>query len=241
VRTGVELPSRRATLGLAVLGVIVVAAAVSPTTVLNRLGTLTADPLAFGVAVAALYVVRPALAWPPTLCAAVVGYGYGPAGLPVALAGAAVTAVPPYLAVRWALDDDPDDSGRLLAPLSGARRASERFFNATGPLRGTVAARLAPLPADVTTAAAAAGDVGLRALVVGTVIGELPWTLAAVLLGASAERLAAGGLTAVPLPLAVAAAVGAVLLAAGPLYGLLGGRRDDRSTETSDAGRDRGE
>lgn len=241
-------PNRRVLLGAAVAAVLAGAAIVSPDAALGRLEALAADPVAFGLAIAALYLVRPLLAWPPTLCAFAVGYGYGVPGIPVALAGVALTSLPPFFATQWILGEtgrggrnagagrgsgtplDPGESdpaadpGRaggigawVTAGASHAREAGERYFEAAGDLRGTVAARLAPLPCDATTCAAAACGVNARTLVAGTLVGELPWTVAAVLVGASAGRIA-GGLGSVGLPLAVASGIGAALLLAGPTY-----------------------
>ncbi len=218
---------RRVVAGLGVALVVAVAALVSPRTVLASLENLASDPLLFGVAVLALYLVRPLLAWPPVACAAVVGYGYGVAGVPVALAGAGLTALGPFLATRWvaAGEYDADAPVWLAGPTGRVREASERYFATAGGLRGMTAARLAPLPADPVTCAAAASGVSARTVVAGTLIGELPWTVAAVLVGASAGRVASAP-GSVGLSLAVAAGSLAVLLLARPAYRYL---RDDRS------------
>lgn len=219
---------RRALVGTGLAAVALGAVAVSPGAVLGRLEALSADPLLFGVAVLALYAVRPLLVLPTTLCAAAVGYGYGAYGIPVALAGAGLTAVPPYYAARWTLSGETttDRSGPVgwLAGSAGrAREAGRTYFSTTGGVRGVAAARLVPIPADVVTCAAGASGVSLPALVAGTVLGEVPWTVGAVLVGASAGRLAdAGDLTAIGAPVVVAAGAGAALLLFGPLYRYLG-------------------
>jgi uncharacterized membrane protein YdjX (TVP38/TMEM64 family) len=223
----VKLP-RRALAGTAVAVVVAGAVVVSPGPILDRFETLSADPVAFGVAVAVLYLVRPAIAVPTSLCAAVVGYGYGAYGVPIALVGAAVTSLPPFYAARWTLDGaGPGDRSGLLGWLAGpagrVREAGRTYFSTAGGVRGVTAARLAPIPADLVTAAAGATGVPVRALVAGTLLGELPWTVGAVLVGASAGRLAdVGDLTAVGTPVVVAAILGAGLLLAGPLYRYLG-------------------
>jgi len=104
-----------------------------------------------------------------------------------------------------------------------ARAAGRRFFAATGDVRGVTAAKLAPIPADLATCGAAASGVSVRGFVVGTLLGELPWTVAAVLVGASAGRIATDGLGSLGLPLAVAAGVAAAVLLAGPTYRLVSG------------------
>jgi uncharacterized membrane protein YdjX (TVP38/TMEM64 family) len=215
---------RRALAGAGLAAVAVGAVAVSPGAVLGRLEAVSADPLLFGVALLALYLVRPFLAIPTTLCAAVVGYGYGVYGIPVALAGAGLTAIPPYYAARWTLRGEPGTErsgvvGWLAGSANRVREAGRTYFSTTGGVRGVTAARLIPIPADVVTCAAGASGVSVGALVAGTVIGEVPWTVGAVLVGASAGRLATvGDFTAVGAPVVVAAAAGAALLLLGPLY-----------------------
>lgn len=207
----------------------------SPEAVAARLERLASDPLLFGLAVFVLYLVRPLLAWPPTACAVAVGYGYGVYGIPLALAGAAFTALGPFYATRWTLgagsdpgagdgtgaanvDGSPDGIGGWITVSAGeAREAGERYFKAAGDVRGMTAARLAPIPADVTTCGAAACGVSVGTMVVGTLVGEIPWTVAAVLVGASAGKVV-GGIGEVGLPLTVATAIGAALLLAGPAY-----------------------
>ncbi|MFD1527398.1 TVP38/TMEM64 family protein, partial [Halolamina salina] len=88
----------RAVLGFAVVLVVGLGAALtSPRWVLTRLDWLAADPLRFTAALVVLALIRPLLAWPTTLIAVVVGYGWGLRGLPIALALIALTSVPPFL------------------------------------------------------------------------------------------------------------------------------------------------
>jgi uncharacterized membrane protein YdjX (TVP38/TMEM64 family) len=159
----------------------------------------------FPLLLAAAYLLRPFLAWPISLLSALVGYRYGVIALPLALAGAVVTSLPPYyLAERFT----PETPSGLAARLAGG---SERYFDAAGDLRGVVAARLFPTPPEAVSAAAAVAGVRLRTFVLGTVLGELPWTVAAVAAGASMRRF---GMPEVdPRLLALALLVGAALLA----------------------------
>jgi len=88
-----------------------------------------------------------------------------------------------------------------------------------GDLRSVVISRLIPAPSDVVSAGAGLSGVPLRAFVVGTALGELPWAFAGVVAGESIETVVAEGLGAVvSLQLAAASAVVAVLLLAGPVY-----------------------
>ena len=221
-----ESVNRRAALGrYAVAGLVVAALtalglAVSPEAALSRLRWLATDPLRFGLAVVALAAVRPLLAWPTTLLAVAVGFGYGWSGTPFALALVVGTALPPYAlarAGRLRFGGDPETDKQ---PSVATRfcRAGERFAAESGSVRAVAGTRLLPLPSDAVTVGAAAAGVGLRPFVVGTALGELPWVLAGVAVGVSLDRLAASGGSVVdPTVIAGMAAVGALVLA-GPLY-----------------------
>lgn len=198
----------RAALGAAVLLVVGLGAArTSPQWVLSRLDWLATDPVRFAAALVALALVRPLLAWPTTLIAVVVGYGWGVRGLPVALALIALTSVPPFLLARQSAD-----GGRFAS-------AGARAVDATGDLRGVIVSRLLPAPSDVVSVGVGLSGVPLRAFVIGTAIGELPWAVAGIVAGQSIGRVLREGLGAViDLELIVAAGVAAVLLLAGPAY-----------------------
>lgn len=199
--------TRAAAGALAALAVVAGAWLVSPRVVLDRLAWLAADPWRFAAGLVVLALVRPFLAWPTTLLAVVAGYGYGPAALPLALALIALTSLPPFLFARR-----NRRGGRVSA-------AGERVIDRTGGLRGVVTSRLLPAPSDVVSIGAGIAGVSTRSFVLGTAVGELPWATAGVLAGASADRIAAEGLSAVVDPrLAVAAALVALALAFRPLY-----------------------
>jgi uncharacterized membrane protein YdjX (TVP38/TMEM64 family) len=206
----------RTVAGFALLGAVVAAGMLSsPEATLRTASQAAADPLLFGVVLVGIYLVRPFVAWPTTAVAVVVGYGYGVAlGVPVALAGAVLTSMPPFLGVRWIASEE-GFWGRL-------GDAGDRFFHSTGQVRSVTAARLLPIPADAVTCTAAATGVSLPAFAVGTVLGELPWTVAAVVVGSSAERVATQGLGEAGLPVVVTAVAAAGLLLAGPAYQYLG-------------------
>ena len=215
---------------LVAAGMIAAGVLVSPTTVLETVDAVAADPLAFGIVVAGLYLVRPALAWPTTPLAAVVGYGFGvAAGVPIALAGVVTTVLPVFVAVQWLTGSDtgPGTDGDGLLERTG--ETVTRYYETAGPLRGVTASRLAPIPSDVATCAAAVSGVEVRHLIVGTVIGELPWTVAAVVVGASAATVSTRGLGDLGLALSLGCALAAALLLAGPLYRALRARTDRRA------------
>jgi uncharacterized membrane protein YdjX (TVP38/TMEM64 family) len=176
---------RRYAAGTAVAALVLLAVAVRPSRALGALRAAAASQW-FPVILVALYAVRPLLAWPISLLSALVGFQYGLlVGVPIALAGAVVTSLPPFVAGRRAPVD-----GRFLDRFTGG---SQRYFDAAGDLRGVVAARLAPTPPEAISAAAGAGGVTYRTFAVGTLVGELPWVVAAVALGSGLDAFTMAG------------------------------------------------
>lgn len=200
--------------GVAVAVAVAIAWLASPEAVLARLSLLADNPFRFGVALLALTAVRPLLAWPTTLLAVAVGFGYGWAGVPLGVALLVATAVLPYRLAR---------AGRVRA--RGAFRAAdrlcdagERLATAAGSVRAVTATRLLPIPSDAVSVGAGAIGIRQRPFLLGTAAGELPWVIVGVAVGVSLDRLAAGDLSVVdPTALVAMAGVGALLLA-GPLY-----------------------
>jgi uncharacterized membrane protein YdjX (TVP38/TMEM64 family) len=194
----------------------------SPAWVLSRLDWLAADPLRFVAALLLLALVRPLLAWPTTLLAVVVGYGWGVPGLPAAVALITLTSVPPYWFARRSRA-----GGRFST-------AGERAVKVAGGFRGVTASRLIPAPSDVVSIAAGLANVRLWPFVAGTAVGELPWAVAGVVAGESIETVLSGGLGAVvDVRLVAAALVAAALLLAGPAYRVVrsGGGQAERAAE----------
>lgn len=170
---------KRYAAGVLVAVLVVVAIVARPERAFGVLRAALDSPW-FPVILVGLYAVRPVLGWPISLLSALVGFRYGLlVGVPVALVGAVATSLPPYLAGRLAPGD-----GRLFGRFSDG---STRYFDAAGPLRGLVAARLAPTHPEPVSAAAGAGDVSLRSFAAGTLLGELPWVVAAVAVGSGLE------------------------------------------------------
>ncbi|MFB6084521.1 MAG: TVP38/TMEM64 family protein [Halorientalis sp.] len=195
----------------------------SPTAVLRWLGGLAGQPALFAVVLAGLYLFRPLALLPVAVCSVLVGYVYGLAGIPVALAGAAVTNLPVFLLARYA-----DPGGAL------ARRFEDhagRFVAATGAFRSVVVARLLPLPSDAVSFGAGLARIPVGYYVLGSTAGEVPWVIAAVLAGRSMHDLTASG-SGVGLNVIVGLAALAALLLAGPAYRYLG---DGRQPGTPDA------
>ena len=208
---------RTLTLALVLASVSLAALLHSPDRLLAAAEGATADPVLFAAVVAGLYLVRPLVLWPPTLVAVVVGYGYGVVlGLPIALAGAVATSIAPFYVARWLGPDAP-----------GADRVGsigEEYLATTGPVRGVTAARLAPIPADAVTVAASLADVRFRNFAKGVLLGEIPWSIAAVAVGASLATLSAEGATAGGFRLAALTTLAAIAVLAGPAYRRYGDR-----------------
>jgi len=208
----VRRASLRQAAGVGVVLVVAVAAALttSPDAVSARVEELTHRPLLFAGVLLALYLVRPLLAWPISALSILLGYVLGPAAIPIALAGAVVTALPAYALARY-LGHDAGFLARVGDVGDVVRRT-------TGDLRGVIAVRLAPLPTDPVSYATGLAGVPLRPYVAGTALGEAPWVVAAVLLGASAGELTTAGAAAGPLLLVTTVALATLLALSGPAY-----------------------
>ncbi len=207
-----ERATYRQLLGMGCLGAVALGAAVlfSPATVVGELEHLAvAHPLQLAAALAVVYLVRPFLLWPVSSVALVLGYHYGPAvALPLALAGAALTGLPPFLIARYVGEDGllgyVGDSGRQLV-------------DTVGETRGVLAARLSPVPGDPISYAAGLSNVSVGAFLAGTVLGEIPWALVTVFAGDSMRQLSVTGFSASPAAVAAMAGL-AIIVLSGPLY-----------------------
>jgi uncharacterized membrane protein YdjX (TVP38/TMEM64 family) len=197
-----------------VAGLLVIAglAAVflSPARVVGELEHLATHPVQFALALALVYLVRPFLFWPVSSVAVLLGYLYAPTvALPLALAGAALTGLPPFALARYA-DTDAGVFGVLAEP-------ARDLVDAVGEVRGVVGGRLSPVPGDVVSYAAGLSEVSLSAFLVGTVIGEVPWAVVAIVAGNSMRTLTVSGFQPDPLVLLGIAGL-AVLVLGRPLY-----------------------
>jgi uncharacterized membrane protein YdjX (TVP38/TMEM64 family) len=199
---------------VAVAGLLCVGAlatlAVSPAGVLAELEALADTPVVLATVLAAVYLVRPFLLWPMSLVAVVLGYLYGPAvALPVALAGAALTATPPYLLGRYARTD--------MGLFGTVSSSGAQLVGAVGETRGVLAARLSPVPGDPISYGAGMAGVSARPFYVGSLLGEVPWAVVAVLTGASMRSLSPAEFAVSPELVVVLAGL-ALLTLSGPLY-----------------------
>ena len=201
--------------GGAVVAVLAgVALLASPDIAFGALEWLASHPVRFGAALVALAAVRPFLAWPNTLLAVAVGYGYGWAGVPFGVVLLTLTALPAFWLAR---------AGRLRTrtDYQVAERvcdAGERLTDATGSVRAVAATRLFPIPSDAVSIGAGVSGIRTRPFLLGTAIGELPWTVVGVAVGVSLDRLATAGVSGVDPTVFVAMAGLGALVLAGPLY-----------------------
>ncbi|WP_246282722.1 TVP38/TMEM64 family protein [Natronomonas halophila] len=202
----------RQLVGIGVVVAIAGAAALStsPSALFAHAEALAARPVLLALALGGLYLVRPALAWPISALSILLGYLFGPIAIPIALGGAVLTALPAYTLARYL--------GHDAGMLARVGDAGSLVRKTTGDLRGIVAVRLAPLPTDPVSYAAGLAGVPLRPYVLGTVIGESPWVVTAVLLGASMGELTTAGASADPLLLGTALALAVLLALSGPAY-----------------------
>jgi uncharacterized membrane protein YdjX (TVP38/TMEM64 family) len=195
----------------------------SPETVVAELEGLASRPLVFALALVAVYLVRPFLLWPVSSLALVLGFLYGAAiAFPLALAGAALSALPPYLVGRYAKSD--------IGLFGAISHSGERFVDTVGEFRGVVAARFSPVPGDPISYGAGLTGVSLQPFLAGTLVGEVPWALVTVFTGASMRSLSLSEFAVSP-ELVVALAGLTVILLAGPLYNYYTG--DGRRTTAS--------
>ncbi|WP_267642583.1 TVP38/TMEM64 family protein [Haloarchaeobius amylolyticus] len=161
----------------------------------------------FLLALVVAYVIRPFLALPVSLFSLIIIFRFGWLGFPIAIVGTVFTSLPPYLLARRYEGDS--------AILGRFRDFGSDAFAATGDLRGIIAIRLTPTPADVVSYGAGLSKVPVGAFALGTAIGITPWVLMYMVIAQSAR--AATGVANIDLRLLAAFAVLGVLLVARPL------------------------
>lgn len=166
------------------------------------------------VGMGGLYLVRPFLLWPLSVFSVFIGYVSGfPEGVPFVLLGTLLTCAPPFL-IATRIDDEVTYFG-------GVVERGATFVETTGELRGMVAARLSPAPADAVSYGAGLAGVSAQSFAVGTLIGELPWAIFYVLLGQSLQTFSTAAVQQTDLRLILMAAVISFLLIVRPLYGFI--------------------
>lgn len=158
-----------------------------------------------------LYIVRPFFLWPLSVSSVFIGYVFGfPYGLPLVLAGTVITCFPPFLIAE-----------RFNGEFGYFDRLSEKgtsVVNKTGALRGMIAARLSPAPADAISYGAGMTGISSQTFAIGTLIGELPWAVFYILLGESLRTFSATAIDQTDIRFVLLTALGSILLVAYPLY-----------------------
>ncbi|RJX42024.1 hypothetical protein DM826_10210 [Halonotius aquaticus] len=181
------------------------------------------------VGLAVFYLVRPFLLWPLSIFSVFIGYAFGfPDGIPLVLLGTLLTCFPPYL-IAARFDGKFGYFNRFV-------EHGTTFVETTGELRGMVAVRLSPAPADAVSYGAGLAGVSVQAFAAGTLIGELPWAIFYVLLGRSLRTFSAGAIQQTDIRLILLTAAVSVLLIARPLYEFVrghGGQDDETSGDHS--------
>ena len=163
--------------------------------------------------VTAFYLIRPFVLWPLSVASVFLGYLVGfPYGVPLVLIGTLVTCVPPFV-----LADYFSERNGYIERLSDA---GETVVTTTGELRGVIAARLSPAPADGVSIGAGLAGVSGQAFALGTLIGELPWTILYIGIGQSLRSFASGTAQTINVEFLALVSICAVLLVARPLYKL---------------------
>lgn len=163
------------------------------------------------VGIVGLYLIRPFFLWPLSIFSVFIGYTFGfPEGIPLVLFGTLLTCFPPFL-IAARFDGDFGYFGRIV-------EQGTVLVETAGELRGMVAARLSPAPADAVSYGAGLAGVSPQAFALGTLIGELPWAIFYVLLGRSLRTFSAGVIQRTDIRLILLTTVVSGLLIARPLY-----------------------
>jgi len=170
-----------------------------------------------------LYLVRPFFLWPLSVFSVFIGYVFGfPYGLPLVLAGTVITCFPPFLVAK-------QYNGKF-AYFDWLSEKGSSLVDKTGALRGMVAARLSPAPADAISYGAGITGISSQTFAVGTLMGELPWAIFYILLGESLRAFSTAGFDQADIRLVLLTTVGSVLIVVYSLY-------EDLYTETENKGK----
>jgi len=177
-----------------------------------------------------LYSVRPFFLWPLSLFSVFIGYLIGfPEGVPAVLLGTLFTCSPPFLLAKHYRDRQ--------VYFKRSKAVGERLTDVTGKLRGMIAARLSPAPADAVSYGAGLAGISVQTFALGTLIGELPWAIFYVFLGQSLQTVSTAAIRQTDIRLILLAAAVSVLLIARPLYEFAQGQTDkDDETSTDFSG-----
>lgn len=172
--------------------------------------------------VIAFYLVRPFIFWPLSAASVFLGYLVGfPYGVPLVLTGTLVTCIPPFILA--------DYFNKKAVYIGFLADAGETVVTTTGELRGMIAARLSPAPADGISVGAGLAGVSGQAFALGTLIGELPWAILYVGIGQSLQSFSSEAVQTINIDFLILMSVCSILLVARPLYQLISERLSEIS------------
>jgi uncharacterized membrane protein YdjX (TVP38/TMEM64 family) len=157
------------------------------------------------------YLIRPFVLWPLSLPSVFIGYLVGfPGGVPLVLTGTLVTCFLPFILA--------DYFHNVNSYVSRISATGESIMTTTGELRGMVAGRLSPAPADSVSIGAGLAGVSSWNFALGTLVGELPWAIFYVSIGYSLRSFSSDSVQAVNIEFLLAVSTISVLLLARPMY-----------------------
>jgi uncharacterized membrane protein YdjX (TVP38/TMEM64 family) len=163
------------------------------------------------VGVTLFYLIRPLVLWPLSFASVFLGYLVGfPCGVPLVLTGTLVTCFPLFL-----LADYFQDVNDYVSQISAT---GESIVTTTGELRGMVAVRLSPAPADSVSIGAGLAGVSSWNFALGTLIGELPWAIFYVTIGQSLRSFSSDAVQTVNIKYLLIISSFSILLLARPIY-----------------------
>jgi uncharacterized membrane protein YdjX (TVP38/TMEM64 family) len=188
VALDLPMPGLRRTVRLTLLGLLVIGAAsvwrwrafLDPMTITGAIGRYPAAPFGFLV----VHIAASLLFVPRTLLAIVAGLLFGMGwGIVWAAAGSVAGAMAGFLVARY-INSGLIDAGRLGSVVEQVER---------GGWRGVAVVRLIPvIPHSLANYALGLTRLPLGAYTVGSLLGQLPMTIAYVDLGAAGQRLMLG-------------------------------------------------
>lgn len=157
------------------------------------------------------YLIRPFVLWPLSPASVFLGYLVEfPSGVPLVLTGTLVTCLPPFL-----LADSFQNVNGYVSRISAT---GESIVTTTAELRGMVAARLSPTPADLVSIGAGSAGVSSWNFALRTFIGELPWAIFYVTIGQSLRSFSSYSVQTTNIGFLLIVSCVAGLLLAGPIY-----------------------
>lgn len=128
-----------------------------------------------------IYFFRPIFWLPQGYLTTFIGFNYNfYFAVLIAAVGGLLSSLVPYFAARYL-----NTSSGLLGITSTKCKS---YFDTTGDLSGLLAARLSPIPTDVVSYSAGFANISFQYYTIGTVVGEIPWIVALVVIGGSLKE-----------------------------------------------------